>query len=83
MTAKAANKPEGAGTSFTSVAVHTEAAPMVIAFRLEGFPVATQVRPLRTSPAEDVAALSPLPVMNGAFTATLAGETVTSFVGNG
>ncbi len=67
--------------AFVLVAVNTAAATARIDFQLDGFPPVTQVRPFRTSRNEDLAPLPTLPVHGAVVAATLAGESVTSFVG--
>ncbi len=72
---------DSGSNAFVIIAVHTGAQAAPIEVHLEGFPEVAQVTPFRTSSQEDLAPLAALPVTGGGFTATLAPESVTSFVG--
>jgi glucuronoarabinoxylan endo-1,4-beta-xylanase len=74
-----AYKDKGTG-KFVIVALNTGVSDQQLSFNLNGFPTTASVTPYRTSDSENLAMLSRINVRNKAFSTTLAGNSITTFV---
>lgn len=68
-------------TAFAIVAINPTGVPLTPVFNLQNFPVAASVTPWMTSPDVSLAVQSSVPVTGGAFSYTLPGLSVVTFVG--
>ena len=69
------------GTQYAIVAVNTNSGTTAQTFSLSGFPSTASVTPWLTNSSTNLVAQSTIAVSGSAFTASLSGESVTTFVG--